>query len=369
MKFFDCSIGECVASNRDRNIVIFGAGDNLYFLENSPLSELKDRVIFVIDNGDKESVTLWNKKIPVYKPEKLKEISSASVIITSIIYMSEMTEQLESFDLSDDFYCYFYCLLSMKENPQLSEEEKSLLYNGEQRIPKIIHSFWFSGGPKDDLYLRCIDSWHKFCPDYEIKEWNCDNYDVEKHPFLKKAISVGAWAYASDFARFDVVNEYGGIYMDMDFELLKSWDPILGHDAVFSFYSDLAIEPAVFAAIPNHPIVNDIHHLYDNVVIPDTKDAFAKYFAPRFIQEVFVKHGIKMNGHFQRIREDVILPRRFMTPMDSCLYTMDIKDETIGVHLCNVGWKAATYKFEKPAKNRKLVKELFGYEFDEIKGK
>ena len=96
-------------------------------------------------------------------------------------------------------------------------------------IPKIIHYCWFGGNPLPTDVKRCIESWKKMCPDYEIKRWDESNFDVNAHPFTKAAYEAKAWAFVSDYARLKVVCDNGGIYLDTDFKKsgLPSGVPVL----------------------------------------------------------------------------------------------------------------------------------------------
>lgn len=100
-------------------------------------------------------------------------------------------------------------------------------------IPKKIHYCWFGRNPLPELAVRCIESWKKYCPDYEIIEWNEDNYDINKISYVKEAYQARKWAFVTDYVRLDVVNQYGGIYLDTDVELLKSLDPLLKYKSFF----------------------------------------------------------------------------------------------------------------------------------------
>lgn len=97
-------------------------------------------------------------------------------------------------------------------------------------IPKVIHYCWFGGKPIPNDVKKCINSWKKKCPDYEIKCWNESNFDVNAHPFTKAAYEAKAWAFVSDYARLKVVYDHGGIYLDTDVELLKNLDFLLKYD-------------------------------------------------------------------------------------------------------------------------------------------
>ena len=94
-------------------------------------------------------------------------------------------------------------------------------------ITKTIHYCWFGRGELPEKAKQCIESWKKFCPDYEIKEWNEDNFDMNSCAYVKEAYEAKKWAFVSDYARFEILYKYGGLYFDTDVELVKSFDDIV----------------------------------------------------------------------------------------------------------------------------------------------
>ena len=98
-------------------------------------------------------------------------------------------------------------------------------------IPKIIHYCWFGKNPLSDLAKKCIDSWKKYCPDYEIIEWNEENFDINSNVYVKEAYDSKKWAFVTDYVRLYALDKCGGIYMDTDVELLKGIDVFLENEA------------------------------------------------------------------------------------------------------------------------------------------
>src|SRR5699024_3155952 len=98
-------------------------------------------------------------------------------------------------------------------------------------IPKIIHYCWFGGNPLPEKEQKCIASWRKYCPDYEIIEWNENNFDINQNMYIKQAADEKRWAFVSDFARLDVIYRFGGIYLDTDVEIIRNLDPLLRNKA------------------------------------------------------------------------------------------------------------------------------------------
>ena len=95
-------------------------------------------------------------------------------------------------------------------------------------IPKVIHYCWFGRNPLPKMAVKCIESWRKYLPDYEIKEWNEDNFDVSLIPYTRDAYADRKYAFVSDFARFWILYRYGGVYFDTDVEVIKPMDDIIG---------------------------------------------------------------------------------------------------------------------------------------------
>ena len=132
-------------------------------------------------------------------------------------------------------------------------------------IPKKIHYCWFGGNPKPEIIEKCIASWRKFCPDYEIIEWNESNYDINKSVFMKEAYECKKWGFVPDYARFDIVSEHGGFYLDTDVELLDSLDSLLEYDAIFAFETARNIACGLgFGSVKNHKSVNQCLETYKN---------------------------------------------------------------------------------------------------------
>ena len=98
-------------------------------------------------------------------------------------------------------------------------------------IPKKIHYCWVGGNSKPPLVKKCIQSWKKYCPDYEIIEWNESNYDISKNIYMKQAYEAKKWAFVTDYMRLDIIYEHGGIYLDTDVELIKNIDDLLSNEA------------------------------------------------------------------------------------------------------------------------------------------
>lgn len=287
--------------------------------------------------------------------------------------MYDMYQQLCALDCEGDIdcYCLAFMTLEQKAHSTDAESEKALatVINenaeaGTARIPKIIHGFWFSGEEKPPEYKRCFDTWGDVCPGYKIIEWNRDNYDCDKNPFVKRAIECGAWAFAADYARLDVLREYGGFYLDMDVELLRPLDSLLSNRAVLPFSNSATIDLAVIGSEPKNELLDRLLNLYANVDLPNTKDGFKVYFQPSFIRRALIDYGVEFNGCLQIINGNAFVPRTFFYPMDCVTFTMSAKsDNTYAIHHDNFGWSPTGIDARaKKIKENRLLRSLISSE-------
>ncbi|MCM1387179.1 MAG: hypothetical protein NC231_07625 [Bacillus sp. (in: Bacteria)] len=359
MKLCNCCRDELQEKIEGQKLVIFGAGEywKLYMEEVFPV-QLKHDIAYVIDNGRAGAeFQILDRKVPIYSPSQLLKEDKCVVMLSSGLYVYEMYEQLVGMNLNDDIICYVFPLIMANSVGKTDTQLKDYINKtkAEPQIEKVIHSFWFSGDKKPEAYQRCIDSWKKVCPDYEIREWNMDNYDYAKHPFMKKAIEEKKWAFASDYARLDIIYHQGGIYMDMDVELLRSMDDLLGCEAFFTFDTQNDIDLGTFGAKAGNPLIKRLMELYDDVIFSGETKVMNRLCQPRYIRPVLKDIGLVLNGNAQLIHNMVFLPRNYLAPLDAVLYELTaMSEETIAIHHFNAGWRDGDYRMKRIENNRKL---------------
>lgn len=137
------------------------------------------------------------------------------------------------------------------------------------KIPKKIHYCWFGKGKKDELSLKCIQSWEKKLNDYEFVLWNEDNFDIERIPFVNQAYKNKKWAFVSDYVRMFALYNEGGIYLDTDVEVLKNFDSFLENEFFIGLENDLSEEikqlsTAVIGSKRKHPLIGEMLKYYEN---------------------------------------------------------------------------------------------------------
>jgi hypothetical protein len=132
-------------------------------------------------------------------------------------------------------------------------------------IPKVIHYVWVGGEPMGALQRRCINSWRQHLPNYKFRLWDENNLpaSVMTHPYFQAMYGKRKWAFVSDYVRFWALRHEGGIYLDTDTEVLKSFDPLLGHEVFFGRTKDGFVAAGVIGAVPEHSVIKAILDVYD----------------------------------------------------------------------------------------------------------
>ena len=194
-------------------------------------------------------------------------------------------------------------------------------------IPKIIHYCWFGGAPKTPLAERCIASWRKFCPDWEIREWNESNMDVGRFKFSEDAYRARKWGFVPDPLRMLKVYEEGGVYLDTDVELIAPIDDLLD-EAFFACETDepRTIGPGLgFAAEKGNPVLKAIVDRYER--IPFDPACHMSQSGPAVTTDVLKA--------FPEVR---CLPARYFNPKGNCAGEIRLSPETRGIHHYAASW-------------------------------
>jgi len=216
-------------------------------------------------------------------------------------------------------------------------------------IPKLIHYVWVGGNPLDELALKCIASWKKFCPDYEIIEWNEKNFDVNQNLYCKQAYEKKKWAFASDYIRLKVLFDNGGVYMDTDVEVIKPIDEFLSLPAFSGFENDKNIPTGLIACQKGNLWVKRMLEFYDDAEFVnlatnvETITRLTKEMYPQILYNNTEQHF----NHFSVFPKDYFCANCFNTRKTN------ITENTHTIHWFNGSWVVKRTFFQKANANMK----------------
>ena len=207
-------------------------------------------------------------------------------------------------------------------------------------VPKIIHYCWFGGGPISEQAERSLESWRRFAPDYEIRRWDESNFDIDECSFAKGAHSAGKWAFVSDYARFKVLYEHGGIYMDVGSELVKGIDGLIKEYAplVGIERGSFTASTGLIAACGAHEVLfEEILKKYESIEFENTDAFCAAHTVNDMLTSTLIEHGYKRNGEFQTVYGWTFLPPEFFDPAYG-FGGYAITENTYSVHKGSGSW-------------------------------
>ncbi len=195
-------------------------------------------------------------------------------------------------------------------------------------IPKNIHYCWFGPKPQPKLVKKCITTWKKCLPDYELCLWNEQNSPMD-HPFVQQAYRAKKYAFVADYVRFWVLYHYGGIYLDTDMYVIKSFDELLGYDCFFGYEDDKQnfVSCGVIGCVPQNNIINQIVEKYDNLSF--NSNNLSEFIVPRLITPL--------------VKEAAIMPYDYFYPFPfkerkSKNYMNYVTQDTYAIHLWDISW-------------------------------
>lgn len=239
------------------------------------------------------------------------------------------------------------------------------------RIPKTIHYCWFGKKQLPELAKKCIESWKKFLPDHEIKQWNETNFDINCCLFAQQAYNNKKFAFVSDYARFKILYDHGGIYFDTDVELIKPIDDILEKGPFMAFEKNNNgenINPGLgIASYPNHKIYKEILDIYEKMSFVKEDNSFNLKIVGKYTTEILRKHGLSSGKNIQQIEEIFLYPKEYFSPKEFETQNIVITKNTRAIHHYNASWvdsysrriylKIGKYLIVRFKRNKQIVED------------
>ena len=219
-------------------------------------------------------------------------------------------------------------------------------------IPKIIHYCWFGGNQLPELAVKCIDSWKIFFPDYEIKEWNESNFDVNSIPYTRDAYKAKKYAFVSDYARFYILYNLGGLYFDTDVEVIKDMTTIIGKGPFMGcenepneklpnldYASGLGVNPGLgIGAEPGLSFYKEVLDYYSTISFINSNGSYNQTTVVEHITALLLKHGLSICESVQECGGIYIYPKEYFCPLDYHNGELNITENTYTIHHYMASW-------------------------------
>lgn len=324
-----------------KKIVLYGAGASCRLILKAYYENvLKGCVPFIVDGNEALDHTYLeiseNEKIPVISlrefVQKYENIKDQFVLLMTPYHSLSIVKQLDRYEALDHVEVYLFSLIVNQKMPapfSLSGGSKAL-------IPKIIHYIWFGEKQIPEEDRKNIESWRKFCPDYEIRLWTEENYDCSKNRYCYEALKNKQYMYATDYARKDILYQYGGIYLDTDVELCCSLDKLLYNHAFIGIEDGGQINSGSgLGAMPHHPMIKKMMDLYQDEYFVKPDGSFNYKFNTYYETNLFLDCGFQLKNEYQKINDMVCFPREVLMP-ESVIGLYDTYTErTVSNHKIN----------------------------------
>jgi hypothetical protein len=207
------------------------------------------------------------------------------------------------------------------------------------KIPKTIHYCWFGGKEKPEIVNRCMESWKRILPDYEIIEWNEDNFNINSNVYVKEAYNVKKYAFVSDYVRVYALYNYGGIYLDTDVEVYRSFDNLLHHPSFWGFEQENYIATSTIGAQKGNPLIKEFLDSYNEKSFIRNDGTYNQLTNVAIITKLLEKRGLISNGQYQEMQGiGVFYPQTYFSPYDYINCQTLITENTYTIHHFYKSW-------------------------------
>lgn len=332
MKFSNSNIEELLGKQKAGSLYCFGAGGELEgMLRQFGYLEWNSKIKGIVDNHRCGVVyRIGESEYPILSPEELrKNVDREDAILITSTYIYEIYKQLESYSELDNTECYVYRFMACVPLEEQFDWDTDKVY----WIPPIIHYCWFGGGGLPDLYKRCMESWQYFCPDYEIREWNEKNCDLNENLFVRQAYDSGKYAFVSDFFRLKAVYEEGGIYLDTDVELLRNLDPLRKNQAYCGLmFPGIVATGLGFGARAHHPIVGKLMDQYQDMLFIKEDGKLYDTPCPELETESMIKWGMRGGNRTQTLDGMTVYSTQVLNALDGYTGQIYQTENSFSIH-------------------------------------
>jgi hypothetical protein len=206
-------------------------------------------------------------------------------------------------------------------------------------IPKKIHYCWFGKNDKPKIVKKCIESWFENLPGYEIIEWNEENFNININSYVKEAYEAKKFAFVSDFVRVYALYQYGGIYLDTDVEVYKSFDEFLQCESFWGFEQGNFIATSTIGSTKENKLVKIFLDSFQDKRFISLDGSPNELTNVAVISQILKEHGLLMNGTYQQIKGfGTFFPQTYFSPYDYINCRKFISQDTYTIHYFYKSW-------------------------------
>ncbi len=350
----DCDMKSFSNRCKGKRIACYGIGKEFHRIMSSYSDyDWIDNIEFLVDgNSDREGeiVQVNEQSYSIISLDCLREsVSSDIVILITCMAYAEVIKELNYIPELKSTECYLFHFmfpLSEGDNIQIQRRQEIL-------IPPTIHYCWFGKKEKPDLYKRCMESWYKYCPDYEIKEWNEDNCDVNETIYTKQAYECGKYGFVPDYFRLKIIYENGGIYLDTDVEILKNIDDLRYNEAFCGLEFPGEVNLGLgFGAVKGHSLILKLIERYKIMPFIKQDGSIDETASPVFQSADLIENGMKYGNILQEIAGLTIYPIEVLSPQNVYTGITTISNNSYMWHHFDGSWVSGD-RLERNIKRKK----------------
>ena len=341
MKLKRCDMDTFSERTAEKEIICYGIGGEFRRIIRAygdfPWVKRIGRLVVSDTNIKGRVITLQDKNLQISGVDELrKEISARNVILVTSLAYAEILEVLKNIpELLDTDVYLFHFMFGMT----LKKHNFSIRNTKEAMIPPVIHYCWFGKKELPDTYKRYIDSWKRFCPDYEIVRWDESNCDINETEYTKQSYECGKFGFVPDYFRLKIIYEKGGIYLDTDVELIKPFDEIRYNEAFcgMQYPGEIALGLG-FGARKGHQLIKRFMDTYINRPFLGEDGVIDLTTAPVIQTDTLKKAGITLKPYYQNVDGLSIFPVETLSPQNVVTGELLLAEKTISIHHFDGSW-------------------------------
>lgn len=304
----------------DKKIILYGAGASCELILQAYYEQgLKNKLSFIVDGNEeldgKECAGSGNIRVKIFSLSHFirewKGRMEEFVMVMTPYHALAFIPQLDEIKELDGLTAYLFSMIVNKKMPG------PFPFHSLDRpvIPKKIHYIWIGGNALPEEDRRNIESWRRFCPDYEICLWNEENYDFQKNRYVREAVANGQYMYATDYVRKDILYRCGGIYLDTDVELLAPIDDLLYNEAFIGIEDGGQLNSGSgLGAVAGHPLMKEMRDIYEDTSFIDENGRPNYHYNTYYETKFMLDRGFLLRNEYQNIDGMICFPREVLMP-------------------------------------------------------